>query len=43
MQDQIVKDAPKITDYLCEDCKAHFEKVQDILTSMGIAFKVNPG
>ena len=40
---QIVKDAPKITDYLCEDCKAHFEKVQDILTSMGIAFKVNPG
>ena len=32
-----------MVDYLCEDCKAHFEKVQDILTSMGIAFKVNPG
>lgn len=40
---EIVKNAPRITDYLCDDCKAHFEKVQEILTSLGISFKVNPG
>ncbi|MDE6302923.1 MAG: histidine--tRNA ligase, partial [Clostridia bacterium] len=38
----ITAGAPKITDYLCDDCKAHFEKVQDLLTKQGIAFKVNP-
>ena len=35
--------APKITDYLCDDCKAHFEKVQELLTQQGISFKVNSG
>ena len=40
---EITKNAPKILDYLCDDYNAHFEKVQQILKSMGIAFKVNSG
>ena len=39
----VAKDAPKITDYLCEDCRAHFQKVQDYLTAMGVEFEVDPG
>ena len=37
------KGAPKITDYLCEDCKAHFAKVQEFLTALGIEFEIDPG
>ncbi len=39
----VAKGAPKITDYLCEDCRAHFQKVQDYLTAMGVEFEVDPG
>ena len=39
---EIAKDAPKVTDYLCDDCKTHFESVQTYLKAMGIDFKVNP-
>lgn len=35
-------DAPKITDYLCDDCKSHFEKLQSLLKIAGLDFKVNP-
>ena len=38
----IAKDAPKVTDYLCDDCQAHFDSVQNYLKAMGIDFKVNP-
>ncbi len=38
----IAKDAPLILDYLCDDCKAHFEKLKEYLTEMGIQFTVNP-
>lgn len=38
----IAKDAPKVTDYLCDDCKAHFESVQGYLRAMDIDFTVNP-
>ena len=38
----IAKDAPAILDYLCDDCKAHFEKLKEYLTEMGIDFSVNP-
>lgn len=37
------KDAPKITDYLCDDCAEHFDSVQKLLTAMNIEFVVNPG
>ena len=40
---EVSKGAPKITDYLCEDCKAHFAKVQEFLTALGIEFEIDPG
>lgn len=39
----IAKDAPRMLDYLDDECKAHFEEVQRILTAMGISFSVDPG
>lgn len=36
------KDAPIILDYLCDDCKNHFETLKKNLTAMGIDFKINP-
>ena len=35
-------DAPKITDYLCDDCHAHFEKVQACLKGVGVDFTLDP-
>ena len=35
-------DAPKILDYLCEDCAAHFEEVKACLTLSGVEYEVNP-
>ena len=40
---EVAQGAPKITDYLCEDCKAHFAKVQEFLTALGIEFEIDPG
>ena len=37
----IMKNAPKMTDYLNEESKKHFEKVQEYLEAMGIDYKVN--
>ena len=39
---KIAEGAPKILDYLCDDCKAHFEAVQKYLTAVGTEFTVNP-
>ncbi len=39
---EIAKGAPKITDYLCEDCQAHFDKVQEYLTALGIEYELDP-
>ncbi len=39
---QIIKNAPKITDHLCDDCSNHFEKLKGYLTAMGVEYKVNP-
>ncbi|MDD4276113.1 MAG: histidine--tRNA ligase [Clostridia bacterium] len=36
-----IKNAPKISDYLCEDCKAHFAKLLVILDSLNIKYKLN--
>ncbi len=38
----IVKDAPEMLDYLCEDCSKAFEEVKSNLTAMGIDYVVNP-
>lgn len=39
---EIAKGAPVVLDYLCDECKAHFEKVKSYLNALGIAFTVNP-
>ncbi len=39
---KLVENAPKITDYLCEDCSNHFETLKSLLTSAGLSFNVNP-
>ncbi len=39
---EIGRDAPKILDYLCDDCSEHFELVKKYLTANNIEFKVNP-
>ena len=35
--------APVILDYLCEECKDHFENVKKSLDSLGIEYIVDPG
>ena len=34
--------APKILDYLCDDCGAHFEEVKTCLTMAGVEYEVDP-
>ena len=38
----IMKNAPKMTDYLNKESKEHFEKVKEYLNSMDIEYEVNP-
>ena len=35
-------DVPPITEYLCEECRAHFASVQEILETLGIRWKNDP-
>lgn len=39
---KVAENAPVIRDYLCDDCKAHFEKVKKYLSALNIAYTVNP-
>ncbi len=39
---EIAKDAPVMLDYLCDECKEHFEKVQSYLKAQDIEFNINP-
>ncbi len=39
---EIAANAPKITDFLCEDCDNHFGKVQAYLDAADIKYTVNP-
>jgi histidyl-tRNA synthetase len=38
----IIDKLPHITDFLCEDCRAHFETVKMYLADRGLAFEVRP-
>ena len=38
----ITAGAPKILDYLCPDCAAHFQKVEELLAASGIEYVVDP-
>ncbi len=39
---EIAKDAPVVIDYLCDECKDHFEKVKEYLNIQNIEYTVNP-
>lgn len=39
---KISQGAPKITDYLCDECKEHFASVQKYLDAAGVEYTVNP-
>ena len=39
---KIAEGAPHILDFLCDDCKEHFEGVQSYLTAAGVEFVINP-
>ncbi|KPU28021.1 histidyl-tRNA synthetase [Caloranaerobacter sp. TR13] len=37
-----LKDVPLMIDYLCDECKSHFEQLKDYLSILNINFIVNP-
>ena len=39
---KIAENAPVILDYLCDECKAHFDTVQENLRAMNVDFVINP-
>ena len=39
---EIAAGAPVVLDYICDDCRAHFEQLKKYLETMGIEYKVNP-
>jgi len=38
----IVQDAPQLLDYLGDESRRHFEQVQNLLTALGIEYRINP-
>ena len=39
---KIAENAPKILDFICDDCKSHFEEVKNCLDAAGVEYVVNP-
>lgn len=39
---KITAGAPTILDYLCDECREHFETVKELLSAQGVEFAVNP-
>lgn len=39
---ELVKGAPRITEYICTDCQAHFGVLRDCLAALQIPYEVNP-
>lgn len=39
----IGKDAPVLLDYICDDCREHFEKFKTCLDNMGIEYTIDSG
>lgn len=37
-----IKNAPVITDYLCDDCQVHFNQVKDYLDSLDVIYEIDP-
>ncbi len=40
---RLIAGAPSLQDYLCDDCRAHFEGLKSGLDNLGIEYKVDPG
>ncbi|MBO4687526.1 MAG: histidine--tRNA ligase [Clostridiales bacterium] len=40
---QIAANAPRLIDYLCDDCKAHFEGLKANLEALGISYEIDSG
>jgi histidyl-tRNA synthetase len=38
---EITRDAPSMLDLLCDECRKHFEELQDCLDQAGIPYRVN--
>ncbi|MEA3485465.1 MAG: histidine--tRNA ligase [Candidatus Aerophobetes bacterium] len=38
----VIKGAPRIEKYLCQNCQAHFNEVKKELNALGIEFRLNP-
>ncbi|MBO5461863.1 MAG: histidine--tRNA ligase [Clostridia bacterium] len=39
---EIASGAPVVLDYICDDCREHFEKLKQYLEVLGISYTVNP-
>jgi histidyl-tRNA synthetase len=39
---QLAAEAPKMVEYLCPECEAHFQALQSYLQQLGIDFAINP-
>lgn len=39
---EVLAEAPKLTDHLCEECAAHFDKVKGYLADLGIGYILDP-
>ncbi|MDI6600736.1 MAG: histidine--tRNA ligase [Thermoanaerobacteraceae bacterium] len=37
-----LNDAPLMLDYLCDDCKTHFDRLKDYLEVLNIAYEIDP-
>lgn len=42
VDNEIIKEAPIITDYLCEECNQHFNMVKKYLDCIGVEYTVEP-
>ncbi len=40
---ELAKDAPRLLDYICDDCREHFESFKKALENMGISYNVDNG
>ncbi len=39
---KVVAEAPRITDFLCDECREHFEKLKEYLKTLDVKFTENP-
>jgi len=39
---KLAESAPKSLDYLCDECRMHFDQVKELLTAANVKFVVNP-